>query len=174
MYSPSLAQAALVRTATEADAPHLVELMNGLSAESDMMFLMQVPPETGHLAVAQYVSEVARTPGHLLLVAELDHCLIALANATGQPHPAKQGVLEIALGVRAAYHRRGVGWLMLAAIERWAIGNGAHRLQLIVARENVAAVSLYRKTGFRVEGLLRRSGILNGQFVDEFLMAKLL
>ncbi|MGZ3612137.1 MAG: GNAT family N-acetyltransferase, partial [Ktedonobacteraceae bacterium] len=35
-------------------------------------------------------------------------------------------------------------------------------------------IALYKKQGFAIEGIRRHSLLINGQFVDEFSMAKLL
>lgn len=39
---------------------------------------------------------------------------------------------------------------------------------------NKAGVALYKKQGFEIEGTKRHSLLVNGQFVDEYYMAKLL
>lgn len=39
---------------------------------------------------------------------------------------------------------------------------------------NEAALHLYEKNGFQREGIKKNSMVVNGQFVDEYYMAKLL
>ena len=49
-----------------------------------------------------------------------------------------------------------------------------HGLELTVMTHNTAGIALYKKQGFAIEGTKRHSLLLNGQFIDEFYMSKLL
>ncbi|RST71272.1 GNAT family N-acetyltransferase [Siminovitchia acidinfaciens] len=59
-------------------------------------------------------------------------------------------------------------------MEKWAEECGILRLELTVVCENQAAVGLYHKMGFEIEGRKRASLLINGAFHDEYLMSKLL
>lgn len=60
------------------------------------------------------------------------------------------------IAVRAAWRGRGLGELLLASLVESAIGMGAERITLEVRVSNESAQNLYRKYGFRQEGLRRR------------------
>lgn len=62
----------------------------------------------------------------------------------------------------------------MEAVESWARTAGIHRLQRPVAAGNEAAITLYRKSGFEIEGVLRQSVVVNGRAIDQYMMAKLL
>ena len=51
--------------------------------------------------------------------------------------------------VDAAYRRRGVGWQLMAALERHAAALGYRRLVLETGNRQAAAISLYDRAGFR-------------------------
>jgi RimJ/RimL family protein N-acetyltransferase len=55
-----------------------------------------------------------------------------------------------------------------------ALDVGLHRLELMVMTHNAAAVALYRKMGFQVEGTHTHALCVDGRYVDEYCMAKLL
>lgn len=38
---------------------------------------------------------------------------------------------------------------------------------------NENAVNLYKKVGFKIEGIKEKSSIVDGQYVDEYYMAKI-
>jgi RimJ/RimL family protein N-acetyltransferase len=59
-------------------------------------------------------------------------------------------------------------------LEEWAKQQHIHRLELTVMTHNIAGIALYKKQGFAIEGTKRQSLLINGQFIDEFYMAKLL
>jgi RimJ/RimL family protein N-acetyltransferase len=58
--------------------------------------------------------------------------------------------------------------------EKWAKEVGISKLELSVIKENTNAQKLYKKLGFDIEGDRKNALIINGQFVDEFYMGKLI
>ncbi|NYI47283.1 GNAT superfamily N-acetyltransferase [Nocardioides aromaticivorans] len=59
------------------------------------------------------------------------------------------GVVElISMWVTAAARGRGVGDLLVAAVEQWARDEGATTLRLAVMRDNPIATTLYERHGF--------------------------
>ena len=64
--------------------------------------------------------------------------------------------------------------MLLTELERWARNHHIHRLELTVVADNQRALALYRKMGFEQEGVKRHSLQINGKYVDEYYMAKLL
>ena len=80
----------------------------------------------------------------------------------------------IVIGIRKRYGHRGIGTRLFELIEEWALENGITRRELTVETVNEAAVRLYKKCGCKIEGLKEHSMLVNGQYVDEYYMGKLL
>jgi len=81
------------------------------------------------------------------------------------------------IGIRIGAEKdRGLGYckeaLALAVEFCWSHLN-LNRLQLVVFKHNERAVSAYRSTGFKKEGLLRKAAFIDGAWVDIVLMAAL-
>jgi ribosomal protein S18 acetylase RimI-like enzyme len=73
---------------------------------------------------------------------------------------------ELGMGVRKDHRRRGIGQrLLLRAIEE-AKAVGLERIELDVFATNVAAIRLYEKLGFGVEGLKQRARKIDGRYDD--------
>ena len=69
------------------------------------------------------------------------------------------------------YRGRGLGQLAMGFIDQAVAAMGARRIELLVLRENKAAVGLYRKNGYIVaEEVLTR--LDNGAVLEDFLMRK--
>lgn len=76
------------------------------------------------------------------------------------------------LDVEPASRHRGIGRRLLDAAMDEAVRRGATRLTLRVLAPNAAARSLYTSAGFVVEGVLVGEFVLDGESVDDVLMAR--
>jgi putative acetyltransferase len=89
-------------------------------------------------------------------------------------NPRRRHAATLGMAVRTSARRQGVGSALLTAginlAERWL---AVRRIELEVYTDNEAAVALYKKFGFVVEGTLRQYAFRDGQFADVYLMAKL-
>ena len=56
----------------------------------------------------------------------------------------------------------------------WAKSIQIHRMNLTVMINNEKGIALYNKMGFQIEGTMKHSMFVNGEYVDEYSMTKLL
>lgn len=82
--------------------------------------------------------------------------------------------LGLMVGILQAFTGQGIGTQLFLAMEDWARNPGILRLELTVMTHNHAAVALYQKHGFEIEGTMRRIMFIDGDYIDEYVMAKLL
>lgn len=80
----------------------------------------------------------------------------------------------IVIAVLQAYANQGVGTQLFEFIFSWASKHQLTRLDLTVMSHNKAAIALYQKMGFEIEGAKRKSLCVDGIYRDEYYMAKLL
>ncbi|WP_336511062.1 GNAT family N-acetyltransferase [Bhargavaea massiliensis] len=161
------------REAVPADANGLLEAMR--SAEDSGMMLFgpgerRLTPEQ----VERMIVNFRENPASALFVAEdtggIAGYLIARGDETGRTrHRA-----YVVIGVHQRARGKGTGTVLLRQLDGWARERGLRRLELTVMTENEAAVALYRKMGFQVEGVKRDSLVIDGRYVDEYYMAKIL
>ena len=87
--------------------------------------------------------------------------------------PRRRHVATLGMGVKAAAQRTGVGSaLVVAAIEACEQWMNISRIELYVYTQNKAAVGLYQKHGFVVEGTCRNYSFRDGVYVDAHVMAR--
>ena len=79
----------------------------------------------------------------------------------------------IVIGIRQAFQRQGIGSKLFDKLDEWARKNQLKRLELTVEVSNTHAINLYEKQGFSIEGIKRKTMLVDGEFVDEYMMAKL-
>ncbi len=80
----------------------------------------------------------------------------------------------IALGVKESQRGKGTGKQLLRRGFRWARERGVTRLELTVLTHNAAAIHLYRQMGFKIEGEKVNSLKIEGEYINEYYMYKLL
>ncbi len=83
-------------------------------------------------------------------------------------------VAVLTLAVGQPYRRQGVAGALLAVAYPWAAAVGVLKVQLSVRAGNGAAVALYEREGFVLEGCERNQVFDDGGFEDNLLMAKFL
>jgi putative acetyltransferase len=109
-----------------------------------------------------------------LLVAEVGGEVVGnLGLHPASKSPRRRHAAAIGMAVRDDWQRRGVGTALLVAgvdlADKWL---GYARLELTVYTDNAAAVALYRKFGFEIEGTARGYALRDGVLVDAFMMAR--
>ena len=67
-----------------------------------------------------------------------------------------------------------VGAELFEELERWAKEKAVKRLELTVMINNYAAIALFQKHGFTIEGVRREAVCVDGKYIDEFYMSKIL
>jgi L-phenylalanine/L-methionine N-acetyltransferase len=85
----------------------------------------------------------------------------------------RRHVGQIGMAVRDDWQGKGIGTaLMEAALDLADNWLNLTRVELSVFTENAAAIALYEKFGFEVEGTHRRYAFRNGAYVDSYSMAR--
>ena len=88
--------------------------------------------------------------------------------------PRRRHVGHIGIAVRDDRQRRGAGSALLRAAVELADGwLNYQRLELMVYTDNLAALALYRKFAFTIEGTCRAYAFREGGYVDAYAMARL-
>jgi putative acetyltransferase len=89
-------------------------------------------------------------------------------------HWRRRHVAQIGMAVRDDWQGRGVGTaLMEAALDLAENWLNLTRVELSVYTDNAAAVALYKKFGFEIEGTHRRYAFRNGEYADAYSMARI-
>lgn len=83
---------------------------------------------------------------------------VAAGMASGVPHEDPGTAELVSMYVGAPVRGRGVGDLLVGAVERWSAGLGLRRLCLEVVVDNHAARRLYERHGFSVVGEAKPPG----------------
>jgi ribosomal protein S18 acetylase RimI-like enzyme len=99
--------------------------------------------------------------------------VVGWCDVTGKPGPlyAHGGVLG--MGLLPAYRRQGIGKQLIQRALAAAQDFGFRRVELAVRANNLNAIELYKRVGFRVEGVQRDAIQLDGAYENLILMGML-
>lgn len=111
-----------------------------------------------------------------------DACYVAIAEnkivgyviAVREKFMRTQHVATIVIGILEEYCSKGIGSSLLQYIINWVNENEVKRVELTVISENIRAISLYKKFGFKIEGIREKSTLKDGEYYDELYMAKII
>ena len=160
-----------VRRATPNDAAAYARIMGDPAVYSG---LMQLPYNDEGLWHARLVESCAPGKLDLPLAAELNGEVAGTAGL----HPVgaairRRHAMMLGISVAREVQGQGVGSALMQAMcdyaDRWV---GALRLELTVFADNAAAIHLYRKFGFEIEGTFRGYAMRDGRYVDALAMAR--
>jgi putative acetyltransferase len=113
-------------------------------------------------------------PKDTRLVAIYDGVVVGTASLHLEKKQRRAHVASLGMGVADSFSGRGVGTALLTEMlhisDNWL---NLLRIELTVFCDNTAAIRLYKKFGFEIEGTHRAYAFRNGEFVDSYAMARL-
>jgi putative acetyltransferase len=110
------------------------------------------------------------------LLAVVDERVVGMVNIDTFPNrPRRKHAGAIGISVHEEWQGKGVGSALMRAIldlaDNWL---NLTRLELEVYADNEAAIHLYERFGFEVEGTMRQHAFRDGSYVDSKIMARLM
>lgn len=160
----------LIRAAEPGDVEALHEIFNcpGVIANT-----LQLPWRSVEYRRERFGQLVSQREFHSL-VAVIDGRVVGNLGLHIEASPRRRDVGWFGMSVHDDFQGRGVGSALMAAMvelsDNWL---GLRRIELTVWTDNAAAVHLYEKFGFVIEGTGRQYALRAGELVDAYYMARL-
>jgi RimJ/RimL family protein N-acetyltransferase len=163
-----------IREAALTDAEKLFNFFNKLDVETHFMLFESGERNTSIEEQEKHIKEITSSDSKAMFVVESNGNIVGFVVAIGGFANRNRHSALIVIGILQAYWHMGIGSQLLITVEAWAKGKHMHRLELTVMTHNQRAINLYDKSGFEREGLKRNSLLVDGKYVDELYMAKLI
>jgi L-phenylalanine/L-methionine N-acetyltransferase len=158
----------VIRRAEPTDAEALHEMFQGPKAIAGTLQLPYPSVEMWRKRIVEFAAE------DYFLVASIDGEVVGNLGLHASKSPRRRHVGSLGMSVRDDRQRRGVGTALLKAAIELADGwLNYQRLELSVYTDNLAALHLYQKFGFAIEGTCRAYAFRDGHYVDAYEMARL-
>jgi RimJ/RimL family protein N-acetyltransferase len=162
-----------IREITRDDASNFASLTQQVEKESD--FMLFEPGERKITPEQQFkrIEAIEQEENSTIFIVEETNKLVAYMVVIGGFASRNKHSAYLVIGVLKEFSGRGIGTKLFEKLHKWTIEHKIHRLELTVMNHNERAISLYKKVGFEIEGIKRHSLFINGNYIDEYYMAKL-
>jgi ribosomal protein S18 acetylase RimI-like enzyme len=145
------------------------EVLDGVARERRWLALLEAPPAD---RVRRFVLN-GRRSGMVQYVAVDGGRVVGWCDVNPRTHQTLRHGGMLGMGVAASHRSQGVGSALLRATLEAAAARGITRVELVVRADNLAAIRLYERHGFELEGRLRDYVIVDGRAYDALQMSRL-
>ena len=90
-------------------------------------------------------------------------------------HPYCMGkTAGVGMSILQKYTHNGIGNKMLQILEKWARENGVHKIEAGIRHNNIPSIANCIKNGFIITGIQYDAAFINGKWVHEYTVEKIL
>ena len=144
------------------------DVLDGVARERCWLAFLEAPPLS---RVRSFVHNGLRN-GMGQFVAVDGGRVVGWCDVNPKTHETLRHSGVLGMGVAASHRRRGVGSALLGTTLEAAAAKGLWRIELVVRADNAAAIALYERHGFELEGRLRDYLVVDGRAHDALQMAR--
>jgi RimJ/RimL family protein N-acetyltransferase len=165
----------IIRHIQEEDVDVFLELRKKIDGETQFMLFEPGERKTTVEQQLEQIKNILSNGNSTILVAESDAGqLVGFLTATGGKAQRNKHSVEIVIGILKAFTGQKIGRKLFTELQSWAISRNIHRLGLGLMTRNETALALYTKMGFELEGRKRDAFYVDGRYIDEYIMSKLI
>ena len=163
-----------IRPVTVEDAGILLDLMRKIEQERESSLFLPGEAVTTIPEQEEQIRWMQSASNRLLLLVFSGEELAGYVMALGGEFHINASTALVIIEILSGSRRKGLGTAMMQDLEYRARSIPLHRLELTVLASNHAAIAFYESLGFEREGIKRQSRVMGNEYVDEWMMGKLL
>ena len=157
------------------DAVNMIDYLNSIAGESDNLNFGIGDMEFTIEQQETILKSVLPNELNYFALAKIDDVVIGNVNFRAGDRPRTRHSGEFGLSVLKKYWANGIAGELLSGLLIWAQENEfIAKVNLQVREDNENAIKLYKKHGFEIEGLLRRTFLIDGIYYNSYQMGKLI
>ncbi|OIK13803.1 GNAT family N-acetyltransferase [Bacillus sp. MUM 13] len=162
-----------IRSASEKDAGDLSQLRLQIDGETENLDREKGEAFIDPPGFEQIIKRDSESKKNLFLVAQVQDKIVGFSRCEGNQLKRYSHKAEFGVCVLREYWGYAIGKNLLKESICWADVNGIKKMTLNVLETNEKAISLYRKHGFEVEGILKNDKILSdGRYYHTAVMGR--
>ncbi len=159
----------IIREALAEDAEQIIAYTKIVGGETDNLTFGKSGLPVSLEQEEKFLKRVHDDKTSIHLVACKNGKIIGNGSLSGLPRRMCHRA-ELGLTVRRNYWHQGIGSMLLTELIKYAKGSGIEIINLEVRSDNLNAIHLYEKFGFRRIGTLPAYFKINGHYVDFEIM----
>lgn len=157
------------------DAGKIVEFYNRVGGETSFLSFEKDEYPLDVKAQEADIKELAGNRNNTMLLAFDEEEIVGIATIHSSHKIKSRHEGELGIVVAKKYQGKGIGSTLIQKLIDWCKENGVTtRIRLDTRTDNTAAVSLYMKFGFVVEGCCKNQTLLNGRYYDLYIMGMMI
>ncbi len=162
-----------IRTAEPKDAPGINKVMKDVMKEKVYtIHELDEYKQTNHSRSKQ-ISKYRRAPGKIFIVALLKNKVVGFVTFSNWDTRKTMHTGFLSIFLKREYRGAGLGEALMKTLVHWGRNNRVIRkMSLAVFSNNKNAIELYKKVGFKIEGLCPQDIKINGRYYDSIFMYK--
>ena len=163
----------IIRPVNTGDSRSFLDMLKQLDRETSFMMLEPGERMTTIEDMQANIRSMGSS-GSLTLILEDEERIAGFLSASRGTAARIRHRAYIVTGILKDYRGKGLGEKLFKELEKWALEHHVTRLELTVMTHNEAAIRLYKRMEFKIEGTKEKSLLVNGTYVDEYYMGKIL
>ncbi|MFB7156703.1 GNAT family N-acetyltransferase [Lysinibacillus sp. NPDC056232] len=164
----------LVREAIGKDAKQVIAVIKN-AEESNFMLFRPGERKLETEQFTKFIENMNNNSHSALFIAEIEKTVVGYLIVQGNHMPSSVSHRAyIVVGIHSEYRGQKIGTALFSHLDDWVKEKSMHRLELTVMANNKAGIALYKKMGFEIEGTKRHSLYVDGEYMDEYYMSKIL
>ncbi len=163
-----------IRSPTKQDAAEVLQLAKNVIVEEIYQLTTAAEFNMTVDAEEKWIESHKANPNHIILIAEINSKIIGMLDFANGCRQRIAHTGEFGMSVELSVRNQGIGSLLMQALIEWAGENKTiERIGLSVHSNNERAIALYKKMGFKVEGVRKRDlKYGDDQYVDTVVMGR--
>lgn len=161
----------VIREGNIGDAENFIVYANNVGGESDFLTFNAGQFNSALDSQQKSIEELNNKENGLFLIAEISNKIAGNLTFRLGKKPKTAHAGEFGITIQKQYWNLGIGQLLIQTLIDWARCSGnVRKINLRVREDNQRGLNLYRKMGFKQEGILERDLYSNGIFYNGFMM----
>ncbi|MED2187199.1 GNAT family N-acetyltransferase [Bacillus wiedmannii] len=162
-----------IRSAAETDAEQLSEIRAQIDGETENMDREAGEEFIDKIGFQKIIKTDSEETKNLFLVAEVDKRIVGFSRCEGSNLKRLTHKVEFGVCILREFWGYGIGKSLLQQSIQWADENEVKKISLQVLETNEAAIQLYKKLSFEVEGILKHDKRLSdGKYYNTVVMGR--
>lgn len=160
-----------IRTAIKEDALNLIYYISKIGGESNFLTFgeneFDITVEKEEAIIESHMG----VDNKLFIIAEIENKIVGSLNYSGGSRPRTKHTGEFGVSVGKEYWGLGIGEQLIKYMIDWGIeSNVVKKINLRVREDNYVAIGLYKKLGFKNEGIITRDFYIDGEYYNSISM----